>query len=426
MSGLNSGLNACVSGLNGISARVNANSQNLASAGAYASKTRAAFLSVVNTGSSLNSFIPEGVTATNQHFVTEVGSPVQSDVGTFMSLSGQGFFVVNNNADDANPDSPAYTRVGTFSEDKNGNFANHVGQFLKVFYVSSDGTPISTNTASIDALQTASTAGLSGSPVATTQASIKGVLSAEAALTTSKQMTMGIYDTLGVQHVVTLNYEKTQLNPAQWTVTASCPDGTLTTADYGTTPMVIGFDANGNPASYNGVTTGAIPDLDFTWANGASPSVMTMDFGGIGQSTGLRSVGNDSNYDLPPPVIDGRGAGKYQETTIDSDGFMWATFDNGSTIRYARIPLATFPDANKLAEQTGGSFAATGDSGGYTLNFTNQGTAGGIMSGSLEESTIDTASVFTDLIVDQQRYTADLKGISTIDDMLTALEHALA
>ncbi len=109
MAGLNSGMNACVSGLKGVSARVNCHSQNLAAAGAYASKSRQAFLSVVNTGKSLDAFIPAGITATQQHFISTVGSPVQSSVDTHMSLDGQGFFVINKKADDASPGQYGFT-----------------------------------------------------------------------------------------------------------------------------------------------------------------------------------------------------------------------------------------------------------------------------------------------------------------------------
>jgi flagellar hook protein FlgE len=426
MAGLNSGMNACVSGLKGVSQRVNCHSQNLASSGAYAAKSRAAFLSVVNTGKSLDTFVPAGISATNQHFVTAVGSPVSSNVPTHMALDGQGFFIVNNKAEDTTPGQTAFSRVGTFSEDDNGYFCNHVGEFLKVFYVNPDGTPIATNTSDINSLQTASSAGLSGNPVASTSANIKGVLSATAATNDTKQMTMSVYDSLGVQHNISINFTKTA-NPREWNITVTSPDATTIGAPYSTalpsTGMLMQFDTNGNPALINGVA-GAAPALDLTWSSGAANSTIAMNFGAIGSTTGMRAVGDNKSYDFPPPVVDGRGAGKYQQTTIDKEGYMWATYDNGFTQRYARIPLATFADANKLSEKTGGSFLISPDSGPAQLSFANEGKAGGILSANLEESTIDTAEVFTDLIVDQQRYTSNLKGISTIEEMLKSLERA--
>jgi len=423
MAGLNSGMNACVSGLKGVSARVNCHSQNLAAAGAYASKSRQAFLSVVNTGKSLDAFIPAGISATQQHFITTVGAPVQSSVDTHMSINGQGFFIVNNKVDDVNPGQTAFTRVGTFSEDKDLNFVNHIGEYLKVFYVDQNGDPISANTATIDGLQTASSAGLSGNPSATTEATIKGVLASSVPVTTAKPMIMSVYDSLGVAQTVTLNFTKTSAIPNEWTVTAATPNALTIGAPYDT-GMVIRFDGNGNPSQINGGA--AAPNLAITWNSAANPSTVAMNFGTIGGTNGLRSFGDEKSYDLPQPIVDGMKAGKYQRTSIDDQGYMWATFDNGDTRRYARIPLVTFPDANKLVEKTGGSFVTSGDSGNYTLNFVNEGTAGGIRSASLEESTVDTAEVFTDLIVDQQRYTADLRGISTIEEMLQALDRALA
>jgi len=272
-------------------------------------------------------------------------------------------------------------------------------------------------------LQTASSAGLSGNPVASTTATIKGVLSATALPGDAKQITMSVYDSLGIQHNLNITYTKTA-NPNEWGLTITSPDATAIGAPYDIAPgMLIQFDANGNPALINGAP-GAAPPLTINWTSAANPSTIAMDFGAIGSTAGLRAVGDNKSYDFPPPTVDGRGAGKYKQTTIDKEGYMWATYDNGFTERYARIPLATFPDANKLTEQTGGSFITSPDSGVARLTFTNEGTAGGIQAGSLEESTIDTAEVFTDLIVDQQRYTADLRGISTIEEMLKALERA--
>lgn len=430
MSGLNSGMNACVSGLKGVSQRVNCHTQNLAAAGAYGSKQRAAFLSVINTGKSMETFSPGGITATNQHFITTVGSPVQSDVSTHMALAGQGFFVVNSSPSDTAPGITSYTRVGTFTEDKDGNFVNHVGDFLKVFYVDPSGNPLSSNTTDISFLQTANTKSLSGNPIASASCTMSGLLSAQALPTTppalpTKVTNMSVYDSLGVLHTLTLTFTQITTTPPnlQWGLSITTPDGTVG-APYDTAPgMTIDFDSSGLPTLFNGSPT-LPPPLDITWTStAAAPSNIAMNLGTPGQKDGLRCVG--SATELTQPTVDGRGAGKYLQTSIDNDGFMTATFDNGTSQKYARIPLATFADANQLVEQTGGSFTATDASGPYTLNFPKIGQAGAINAASLEESTIDAASVFTDLIVDQQRYTANLRGISTIEEMLQALERSL-
>ncbi|WP_010298874.1 flagellar hook-basal body complex protein [Candidatus Odyssella thessalonicensis] len=424
MSGLNSGMNACVSGLKGVSQRVNCHTQNLAAAGAYGSKQRAAFLSVINTGKSMDTFTPGGIAAANQHFITTVGSPVQSDVSTHMALEGQGFFVVNSSPSDTSPGITSYTRVGTFTEDKDGNFVNHVGDFLKVFYVDPSGNPLSSNTTDIAFLQTANTKSLSGNPIASATCAMSGLLSAQAATPTTKVTNMSVYDSLGVLHTLNLTFTQISTTPTlQWGLSVTTADGTVT-APYDTAPgMTIDFDSAGLPTLFNGAASPP-PNLDITWTStAAAPSSIAMNLGTIGQKDGLRCVG--SATELTQPTVDGRGAGKYLQTSIDSDGFMTATFDNGTSQKYARIPLATFANANQLVEQTGGSFTATDASGSYILNFPKLGQAGAINAASLEESTIDAASVFTDLIVDQQRYTANLRGISTIEEMLQALERSL-
>lgn len=437
MAGLGSGMNACVSGLKGISARTNANAQNLAAAGAIASKSRQAFLTVLNNSESAGSFVPGGIMATNRQFVTEVGTPVESAVGTHLALTGQGFFAVTNSSDDTGETN--FTRVGTFEEDKDGKFVNHAGQYLKVFYVNPDGTPIAANTTDIDSLEIASTNGLSGNAVASTEATIRGILSAEAAIGTTVPMTTTVYDSLGIDHPLQLTFTRRALTPAEtatnnyssaWSVTAASPDAAAggINAAYTTTapgPMDILFDHVGTIASINGSTAAGTtaPNLQITWTSGANPSDLTMDFGSIGNTNGMRSLG-DTTF-ATPMIVNGNSPGEYKETTIDKDGFMWATFSNGSRQLYARIPLATFTNANQLLEQSQGVFKMTPESGTYTLTFAGTGSAGGMVAGSFEDSTIDTAGVFTDLIVDQQRYTADLQGITTIKAMVEALQRAV-
>ena len=64
-----------------------------------------------------------------------------------------------------------------------------------------------------------------------------------------------------------------------------------------------------------------------------------------------------------------------------------------------KIPLATFANANGLEAKTGTVYAASVESGSATLNEADTGSTGGIMSGELESSTVDTATEFSSLIV---------------------------
>lgn len=308
-------------------------------------------------------------------------------------------------------------------------------------------------------MQTASSVGLSGRSQKTTKARIQGVLKSDevvdANVTTTGTMTnpqekmaFTVYDSLGNQHTLNFGFSKvaeTLAVPANgatpatpgtqtWAVTVQpSPDVTSYDAVYSSTSaggagnapgLQIVFDENGNPLTINGTNNASpannAPPLTINWNSSAAASVVSLDFGNIGERNGLRVVG--SQYDVSQPVVvDGHGPGKYKNTTFTQDGYLVANFDNGDPAYYGKIALAMFPAQDNLLEQTGGVYLPTPESGSYSLHFTNQGGTGSISPGTYEESTIDTTEEFTALIVDQQLYTANLKGISAIDDMLKAL-----
>ncbi len=424
-----SAFNANISGLAGVGKSVGCYAQNIASAGAVGSKERGAFQSVINTGSTVNNFSPSGITTSIQHFISKVGDPTSSNVGTNMAIQGQGFFVVNNNASGVGG-STSYTRNGSFREDKSGNFVNEVGEYLQIFKTDATGKPLATDLTSTAQLVTASSQGLSGNQIASSTVTLNGInLSSTAAQNTVVTVPCQIWDSLGVSHTVNLNFTKSAMAPATWTVVAApTADVTSFSAPYDTGMNII-FDNNGNIASINGASVippaNNAPQLTITWANTAAAGVLSMDFGQIGNGIGIKASGTTADTSTPP-VVDGRGAGKYIETVIDQqEGQLIASFEGGDRLIYGKIPLATFKDTNQLLEQSGGVFLPTTDSGTSIIDFAGKGRNGSLLTSQLEASTIDSAAAFTGLIVEQQRYTTNLKCISTVQEMLSALTRTL-
>jgi flagellar hook protein FlgE len=70
---------------------------------------------------------------------------------------------------------------------------------------------------------------------------------------------------------------------------------------------------------------------------------------------------------------------------------------------------------------TGNSYIETTASGNATLRTAGEGGAGVINGSSLEESTVDIAEEFTDMITTQRAYSAASKIITTADSMLEEL-----
>lgn len=432
MSGLFSGLSACVSGLNSVSKGVNCVSQNIASADAIAGKRRQTFVSSFNSGLTVKAFSPGGVQTAIQQYISSVGNSVASEIPTHMALTGQGFFITSNNPSPGG--NVAFTRVGTFQEDFNSDFVNTSGQYLQVIPTDALGNPTSSNLLSTTQLVTASSRGLSGKAQATTIAEISGALYASEVIGGSTSKPIQVFDSLGIEHTVNFTFTKTAQTLASagpppvaatqtWTITPQAsPDVVSYDATY-TGGMTIVFDDTGVPLTINGANaappTNNAPALTINWNSTAAPSTIALNFGNIGQNNGISL---SSNYDMSRLVeTDGRPSGRYNFTTIDVNGLMSAHYDNGLIEAYAKIPLAIFEDADQLLETPGATYQPTSGSGDYLLTYANSGGTDGIASGSYEQSDADTTDEFTSLIIYQQLFQANLKGISVIDDMLKAL-----
>jgi flagellar hook protein FlgE len=107
--------------------------------------------------------------------------------------------------------------------------------------------------------------------------------------------------------------------------------------------------------------------------------------------------------------------------SVDKNGYVTATFDNGTSRQIAQIAMATFPNENGLLAVNGNAYQATAQSGNFNLKAPGSGGAGTIASSALEASTVDLSKQFTDLITTQSAYSAASKVITTADHMTQAL-----
>ena len=117
----------------------------------------------------------------------------------------------------------------------------------------------------------------------------------------------------------------------------------------------------------------------------------------------------------------GTALGNLTNVEIDEDGYVTALFDNGVTRRIAQVAIATFPNPDGLEAVDGNAWRLTTDSGGFSLKAPGEGGAGDIAPSTLEASTVDLSTEFTDLIRTQRAYSACSKIITTADEMLQEL-----
>ncbi|MBN2753139.1 MAG: flagellar hook-basal body complex protein [Rhodospirillaceae bacterium] len=198
-----------------------------------------------------------------------------------------------------------------------------------------------------------------------------------------------------------------------------------TDAENGYIVPAVRFNADGTPKYFN------VNSVEIDWANGAENMEETVK---NGQNVDLRIdlfFGNTSTADglthlagdFAPNYINQDGAkfGSYAGVSIGDDGIVTALFDNGESRPIAQIPVATFVNPNGMESRTGNMWIETDVSGQPTVRTAGSGGAGTINSASLEASTVDLGTEFTNMITTQRAYSAAAKVITSADEMLDEL-----
>jgi len=424
-------MNIGVAGLAANSRALSATSSNIANVNTVGYKNQTAqFSTFLNAQGAAGGTSSAGVTSIIGQDVTTQGLPTATSSPTDLSLSGNGFFVVASNP--SGTASQAYTRAGSFTPDESGNLKNASGMYLLGWKLDGDGA-IPTNTGDLSLVNVSS---LSGKAEATTQMGIQANLqSSETAVTgyTAGQMTSGavtpdfqrtvnIYDSQGGSQPITFSFVKTAANTWSYETTFAGDAAKLSTAGSmhnGT----ISFNTDGSLANVDGATvpTGTF-DLTIPWATttGLAAQTVAVNFGTVGATGGLTQF--DTGSALNGTTMNGSAFGSVTGVTVAKDGTVTAQFSNGLSQDAYKVPVATFTNPNGLASINGNAYIATKASGGANINEANTGAAGSIASQSLESSTVDLASEFTNLITTQRAYSASARIITTANDMLQELE----
>jgi flagellar hook protein FlgE len=182
---------------------------------------------------------------------------------------------------------------------------------------------------------------------------------------------------------------------------------------YSGLPAVT-FNGNGTPSGFN------VAGIDVLgWKSGAANSTVAVDLGTAGLSDGLTQ--SSGAYSIGFINQNGVQFGSFSGVAISDDGLVVALFDNGETLPIYQIPLATFANPNGLSAKTGNIYLATDTTGTPILREPKSSGAGTIASGSLENSTVDLGTEFTNMIIAQRAYSAATKIITTADEMLDEL-----
>lgn len=280
----------------------------------------------------------------------------------------------------------------------NPNFsASLSGNSLVVTANSGNSINVTTNT-----LTDAATGALSETFAATGTAAAAGTFSTP----------VTVYDSLGAAHVLTANFTKTAANTWNYSVTIPAADvgatGNPVTAASGT----LDFNSAGDLVSPATNPTIAITGL----ANGAGNLNITWDLlnsNGTSNVTQMAAASATSSTNQ-----DGYASGTLQTYSVSGNGTIEGVFNNGQTIALGQIALASFANEQGLIRTGSNNFVAGLSSGQPSIGAPTTGGLGSLQGGALEDSNVDLATEFSNLIVAERYYQANAQTVTTFDQVM--------
>ena len=397
-----------LSGLDASSAALNAVSNNLANMNTdgYKSQTTTFsdlfYQSYGNSGSGnpIQAGMGVKLSGSIQNFTT--GPLASTGLSSNMALNGAGFFVTQSASGQQ-----SYTRNGDFTTNPAGQLTTLSGQ-LVMGYPAAGGV-VSAN-ASLAPINVGS--GVTSPAKATANFSLSTNLDSTAAVGGSFQSPMAVYDSLGSSHQLTVTYTKTAPNTWSYDVTVPSADiqgGTGTTTSVGSGSL--SFSNTGqltSPTSPVALTVGPLAD----GAAPITPSWQLFDANGGSLLTQTATASSNNASDQ-----NGFAAGVLSTYAVRNDGTVEATFSNGQTGAIGQVAVASFANPEGLQLNGDNQFTMSSTSGSPVIGTAGTGGRGTIVGSEVEQSNVDVAQQFSELIVYQRAYEANAKAITAFDQL---------
>lgn len=199
-------------------------------------------------------------------------------------------------------------------------------------------------------------------------------------------------------------------------------DTSFETSGRNFTGVTITFNSNnGDFLGVNGQSTMTSSVLNLS-SLGGNFSNITIDFSELSEPDNKgTSTASAVSGDLKG-LGAGRRLGKMIGVSIQQNGMIYASYDNGMTKLLGQIATASFPNASGLEKQGDNMYAATLNSGAFDGIGVDITASGGKMStGQLEMSNVDLSSEFTEMITTQRGFQANSRIITVSDTLLEEL-----
>jgi flagellar hook protein FlgE len=328
---------------------------------------------------------------------------------TNVAIQGSGFFVVRGSAGNS------YTRAGNFTFDADGKLVTPDGFFVQGWTATNATTGAIVTTGQPGDITVPP--GTLRAPTATTNIKTQTNLDSTAAVGDTFTTSVQIYDSIGTPHIATILYTKTAASTWSYEITVPSTEATGTA---GTTAGTVRIGATGN-VTFNGLGVMTAPAADVTlagpttWTNGATPNAITWDlFDGTTPSiTGYAAASATSSI-----TQNGSAPGMVDSIAIQADGTIVATLTAGQTINVGQLALANFNNPKGLVKNGQSKYGESAAAGIANIGTAGTGGRGSLIGSALEQSNVDIAQEFTQMILAQRGYQANSKTITVSDELL--------
>lgn len=411
--------NTGVSGLQASGNSMSVIGDNIANAGTFGFKSsRAEFqdmLSMSLKGIDGGDQIGSGVRLAHVTPQWTQGSIQRTQNITDLALNGNGFFQVDA------PFGKGYTRDGSFHFDKEGFMINGDGYKVNGFTPDEKGemtnqlAPIKLGNTTIAATPSSN---VTLSMNLDSRENVKQWDPKNPEKSSNFHNSITVYDNIGTAHLVTLYFNKTA-------------DGNW---DYHA--MVDGNEAQGGkPGEMVEMASGSLKfnnkgQLDeeveksnaFNFTKGAAQGQkIAFDFGKSLKEggTGLDAATQyGSKSSVARHTQNGSSAATLASMSFNDQGILTATYDNGVQRDIAQIAIAKFENNEGLFKTGKNLFKETRRSGQAAIGKPGLDGRGEVYSKSIEQSNVDIANEFVNLMAAQRNFQANTRTITTSDQML--------
>ena len=348
--------------------------------------------------------------------VSESGGSQATNNPFDIMINGDAMFVVSNNGVNY------FTKAGNFAVDATGTLVTSQGYAVMGWDADDEGNVTKSN---VQPICLYSPENQYASPVATTAANVSGNINKEDESFSSDQglisTNITFYDTLGYKYQATIDIEQVDGYEYSLSVSAVTCDGkTLELDETALEGLLTDATLNFSDA------TGAIEGDGLITLNVTSLGINSLTSDVVIDFSKMTCMGTDTALIPARGDIEGLNAGRtvgnLSGVSIQKDGKIVATYDNGDQRVIAQIAVANFTNLSGLEKAGDNLFSATLNSGefdGIGDDITADG--GYFTTGVVEMSNVDLAAEFTEMITTQRGYQANSRIITVSDTMLEEL-----